>query len=101
MTGHGKRHEKRSHFTSEWLIFTHRDGTSLSMWSGRQTVFCVTYGNILLSFTTLQAEEKKNYWYGVPFMILGISIFESLEWCEHPVFLRVGTKLSGVIMGDV
>lgn len=56
----------------------------------------------MLSFTTLQAEEQKNYWYGVLFLIIGIAIFESLEWCEHPVFLRVATKLlSGVIMGDV
>lgn len=66
-----------------------------------QTVLCVTTGNSSLSFTTLQAEEKKSYCYEVLFLILGIAVFESLGWCEHPVFLRVATKFSGVILGDV
>lgn len=35
------------------------------------------------------------------FLILGIVIFESLEWCENPVSLRIATKLSGVIMAYV
>lgn len=63
--------------------------------------FWVTNGISLLSLTTLQAEEKRNYWYGVLFLILEVAIFESLEWCEHPVCLRAATNLSGVIMGDV
>lgn len=45
--------------------------------------------------------KEKECWLGVLFLILGIVISESLEWCKNPVSLRIATELSGVIMGYV
>lgn len=73
------------------------------MWSDRGTVSYMsqTGGYFVVFYYPAGRGKEKDCWLGVLFLILGIVISESLEWCENPVSLRIATELSGVIMGYV
>ena len=64
-----------------------------------QFLTCHKRGYFVVFYYPAGRGKYKNCWLGVLFLILGIVIFESLEWCENPVSLRIATELAGAIVG--